>query len=224
LAGPYVLTGSGLQLIAQPRGLKVEVLAVGQRLAAGGANPRNLYDVGLLRWGNADGYFPPVPVDADTQQLALPRGMTTLGYKLGPGAQIRVTETAGLAVPIYDRHPVDFQQSAFLTVNGGQNPLAWDYTVPAGKLLELANLSAQISRTGAASGVGGIYANVQRNGGYILSAVMTGGTQGAYVADRLGGAPLYLVAGETLHAFVFDSDVGGQVFVNIVASGTLFDP
>lgn len=199
MAGPYVLAGSGLQSIATPRGLKVEVLAGGRDLASGQANPRNLFHVGLLRWGNANGYASPVPIDADSQQLFLPPGMTTLGYKLGTGAQIRVTEVLGIPTDLWDRRQVvvNTRLAGYIAPLTASTSVPI-YTVPAGFSLCVLRLSTRLHL--AAAGTAGSFAEsmVQLGSNPLLDALLWATAIGSVVTDEVSADHLVVAAGGVL--------------------------
>lgn len=123
----------------------------------------------------------------------------------------------------WDRNLVAWSRTAFPTITGAQTEaVAWTYTVPAGKKLWLASAKVAIRRNGAASTGGTVYASIRRGGQYIITVNYDVSTTG-YLADRLSGDALWLSAGEVLDAVSASTVTTGQVALDLVASGQLFD-
>lgn len=92
----YNLSGSGIQALSAGVGaLHVTVTQLPVRMGTGRANPRNLFDVGLLRAGDGTGWWTPISIEADTAWIGIPNGATQLGYSLLGGAMVTVTEVIG---------------------------------------------------------------------------------------------------------------------------------
>lgn len=97
----YNLTGTGIQNLSSGVGeLDVTITTLAGVSRNGNANPVNRYDQGLLRLGNAFGFYPALPIDADNMVVPVPSGITRLGYKLLNGAAITVAEVFGVS-PLY---------------------------------------------------------------------------------------------------------------------------
>lgn len=223
MAGPYTLTGSGQQSIATPLGLKVEVLARGNGATVGFAQPPNTFHVGLLRWGNANGFFPPVPIDADTQQLLLPPGMTTLGYQVGPGAQIRVTETKGIPRDLWDRRLADATFYSVIATPGGTSPTSTPvYSVPAGQTLYVSHLGVRTVRQSVASVVSSAENWVDIGGPWLLYCNLMGGSIGSFIEDYIRAGDLFVPGGVTINWHRDNFDTGGQVVMQCQMRGFTF--
>ncbi len=78
--------------MSSPGSLALVVTAKPSLQRNGQANPVNRFDVGLLRLGTAHGYLPSFPVDADSQLIPCPAGITTVGYALFSGTTITLEE------------------------------------------------------------------------------------------------------------------------------------
>lgn len=97
----YNLTGTGIQNLSSGVGeLDVTITALAGASRNGNANPVNRYDQGLLRLGNAFGFYSALPIDADNMVVPVPSGITRLGYKLLNGATVTVAEVFGVS-PLY---------------------------------------------------------------------------------------------------------------------------
>lgn len=123
----------------------------------------------------------------------------------------------------WDRNLAAWSRTAFPTINGVQSEtVAWTYTVPAGKKLWLSSAKTSIRRVTASAAGGNVYASIRRGGLYIINVNYDASTIG-YLADRLSGDALWLSAGEVLDAVSASSVSSGQVAIDLVASGQLFD-
>ena len=80
--------------MSSPGSLAVTVTALRTNYELGEANPANYYHLGLLRLGTAHGYLPAFPIDADTQLIPCPAGVTHVGYVLFGGTTIDLEERA----------------------------------------------------------------------------------------------------------------------------------
>lgn len=90
----YTLTSpTGLQSLSPGTAhLFVQITTLGSLAVFGRANPPNRYDVGLLRIGQDDYFYPAIPVDADQQIIAVPSGATHLAWSLIAGSELIVGE------------------------------------------------------------------------------------------------------------------------------------
>lgn len=89
----YDLSGAGVQALTPATSrLFVEITTTSPLIGTGRATPANRFDVGLLRLGVGDWYFPTIPVDADHQVVEIPSGVTNLGYSMLNGCVIGVDE------------------------------------------------------------------------------------------------------------------------------------
>jgi hypothetical protein len=89
----YDLTGVGVQALTPASSRLFIAIQVAPLTSGNGrANPTNRFDIGLLRLGVDDWYYPPVPVDADQMVLDLPSGVDQLGYSLFQITEIGVDE------------------------------------------------------------------------------------------------------------------------------------
>lgn len=77
----------------------VTVTTLPSRYGQGTANPTNYYDVCLLRFGDAVGYFDAIPIVGGPQWLAVPSGATRCGYAVKGGAVISFAEVIGGTPP-----------------------------------------------------------------------------------------------------------------------------
>lgn len=89
----YDLSGAGVQALTPASArLYVEITTLSAITGSGRATPVNRFDVGLLRMGVGDWYFPTIPVDADHMVVDVPSGVTNLGYAMLNGCAIGVDE------------------------------------------------------------------------------------------------------------------------------------
>lgn len=96
----YSLSGTGVQaLSSNVTAVHVTVTTLPSRYGQGTANPTNYYDVCLLRFGDATGYFDAIPVVGGPQWLAVPSGATRCGYAVKGGAVISLAEVIGGTPP-----------------------------------------------------------------------------------------------------------------------------
>lgn len=96
----YSLSGTGVQaLSANVTAAHVTITTTPSNSRVGTANPANLYDVCLLRFGDATGYFDAVPVVGGPQWLAVPLGATRCAYACKGGAVISFAEVIGGSRP-----------------------------------------------------------------------------------------------------------------------------
>jgi hypothetical protein len=96
----YSLSGTGIQaLSAGVTAVHVDVTTVPTNSRVGTSNPANLYDVAMLRWGDASAFFDALPVVGGPQWIAVPAGATRLGYACKGGAVISVVEIIGGTPP-----------------------------------------------------------------------------------------------------------------------------
>jgi hypothetical protein len=96
----YTLSGSGVQaLSSNVTALHITISTLPASAGPGSANPVNYYDVGVLRFGDATGYFDAVPVVGGPQWASVPVGVTRVGYALQPGAMVSVAEVLGGTPP-----------------------------------------------------------------------------------------------------------------------------
>lgn len=92
----YTLSGTGTQtLTAGTTQVYVAVTVVPSSSGIGRANPTSRYDIGLLRFGNASGWWAPVAINGGPQWIGLPFGCDRLGYAVFTGGTITVTEASG---------------------------------------------------------------------------------------------------------------------------------
>jgi hypothetical protein len=96
----YVLSGTGIQALSSGVAQLSAVITTRSAPARdGNANPVNRFDQALFRFGNANGYRPSIPVDADTQLIDVPTGTTSLGYHVFHAGVVTVTEIFGAVGP-----------------------------------------------------------------------------------------------------------------------------
>lgn len=89
----YDLAGVGVQALTPATARLFVAITVSPIVSGTGrANPVNRFDIGLLRLGVGDWYFPARPIDADQMVLDLPSGVDNLGYSLFQIAEIGVDE------------------------------------------------------------------------------------------------------------------------------------
>lgn len=92
----YTLSGSGVQaLSAGTTAMYLAITTLPAGLPSGRANPTNHFDVGLVRFGDATGFFAPVPVLGGPQWIGVPVGTTRMGYAMLNGAVVTATEAIG---------------------------------------------------------------------------------------------------------------------------------
>lgn len=89
----YTLTGTGVQVLTGgTTRLFITVIAYPPKYGFGRANPENLYDIGQLRLGITDFYYPVQSIDAVQMVMDVPPDVTELGYSLFGPASITVAE------------------------------------------------------------------------------------------------------------------------------------
>jgi hypothetical protein len=95
----FSISGSGTHAIAAGTGfLSIDITTFWPNSKTGRANPTNYFDIGLLRFGNSNGYGPAFAIDGDLQIVPVPSWATTLGYAMIGTSVATVTEVAGQAV------------------------------------------------------------------------------------------------------------------------------
>jgi hypothetical protein len=96
----YSLSGAGVQaLSAGVTAVHVTITTLPIAPSGGSANPTNYYHVGMLRFGDAVGYFDAIPIVGGPQWLAVPSGTTRCGYSLSGGSVISLVEVIGGTPP-----------------------------------------------------------------------------------------------------------------------------
>lgn len=149
--------------------------------------------------------------------------MTTLGYKLGPGAQIRVTETLGVVESFWDRRiaNVDLWSQATL-IGGGTQPKTTVYTVPTGQSLYVAKMGVRTVREGAATSVNFVDNYLQVAGSIIVVRAYGVGAALPLVLQDDINAPLFLAGGTVIEWLANNGDAGGQVRAMYFVHGFTF--
>lgn len=229
MAGPYTLSGSGIQTIATPAALIVTVTTAGFKQTQGRANPPNIYNVGLLTPGDAQGWYPAVGIGVSPQKIPLPAGCTQLGYAMIAGSVVQVAEVApppalNSSLNPWDRSPTPWGQSSTVFAAGGTaSTVAWSYTVPAGKILRLVRAHVSIDRFVVATAQGSIQAYLTIAGVIGPRLDYWGNTLGQHVQDDLDGGPYDLPAGTVVTGTYANGDTGGNAAVFVNAEGYLFN-
>lgn len=96
----YSLTGTGIQaLSANVTAVHLDITTTWPRSGTGRANPAALYDVGLLRFGDATGFFVPIPISGGPQWVAVPNGTTRVGYVVFGTGVVSLVEVIGGTPP-----------------------------------------------------------------------------------------------------------------------------
>lgn len=230
MPGPYALAGKGIQAIGSPAALVVTVTNFGNRSSEGSANPANFRNVGMVRPGDADGWYDPIGIHGSPQKIALPAGCTQLGYSMIAGSTVSVAEVPAppalnSSLNPWDRAPIDVEVGGQSFLNGGQSDTVLiTYTVPGGKLLWLADLVLTIKRRAAASANSVAYAYLNLGVNNLGGVEVVSNTIGASDYWSLAGAPLILPAGRVVSVHGGNLDTGGQVEVWASLVGFTFNP
>jgi len=96
----YTLSGSGVHaLSANVTALHVTITTLPDEPGEGTANPTDYYDIALVRFGDAVGFFASVPIVGGPQWLAVPNGCTRIGYSCEDVVVLSVAEVIGGTPP-----------------------------------------------------------------------------------------------------------------------------
>jgi len=226
MAGPYSVSGTGTQTIAQPSALVVATVGRIATSRSGRANPPNWYDVALLTPGDTNGWYTPVAVTGDPFVMLLPPGCNRLGYAVLGATSLTLTE---VPAPNYqkqpwDRNPALFSQGGPTFVNGATAlTTLFSYTVPTGRIARVVRLRAQIVRQITPTSASYVQANLRINTATVSAAVLPAQAENIQAWDDLGGGPLDLPAGSVIDGQYVNNDTGGQVLISLIANGYLFD-
>jgi len=228
VAGPYALSGSGIQSIAQPSALVVTVTTTPILSRNGRANPPNLYDIALLTPGDDSSWYSSVPVNVSPMHLVLPAGCTRLGFSCLFGATLSVAE---LQVPFpnwqkspWDRNPVPFNIGGGLEVYASAAAtVEWTYTVPANTLLLLTNWTMQVVNRQVASAMDFLFIYGTINGGIIGNVTLAKTGKGEFELNQLVGAGLILPTGTQLQGAHQLFGFTGDALIYNNAIGYTFD-
>jgi hypothetical protein len=191
-------------------------------------HPRELYELGQLVLGNADGYLPAMRLHHEAQLFyPVADGMTVLGYDLVSGMTATVTELVGGNAL---KQPIDRGATALLSstqFNGTGPTLSanlYTYTVPTGKWLLLEYAKIRMRRT--------VVATTQGANSPLLALAISGGTQavinlpGNLFGDEresIIASPIYLPAGTVVSSDYTNGDTGGTVNYRVSIAGLVFD-
>lgn len=229
LGALHTVNASSSIVVADPAGLKIRVRSVPATVSTRLGPPLQYFDLGALALGNVDGYQWRAPLRYAAQlEYPVPRGMTSLAVELAAGAAVDVTELnepAPVLSEPWQRNPVAVSRSWYGAINP-QTPLttAFTYTIPAGRMLCLAKMTAWMHRWQAPSSQGTPQVMCWIGGiDNVCIAGLTSGVSGATVVDELSGGPIYLPAGGSVGASVFSNDTGGMVYARASFAGFLFD-
>jgi hypothetical protein len=228
LAGPYSLSGNGIQAIGQPASLTVSVTTFPLTSTKGAGNPPNYYHVALLTPGDAAGWYSPIPVVENPQRIPLPPGCTQLGYACINGAQLSVSEVAA-TVPNWQKQPWDRNSlTKLLAFTGGVaggtvQTTAFTYTVPANRLFLASKASCELTRSSGPTMVGAVAALITWQNITLSWAVLQNTALGPQNADDLHGGNFLAHAGEVLTGTYQNGDTGGFVWTQLVLAGIEFD-
>lgn len=88
------ISGSGTIAVQGLLGAKIDVTTLPSSLGREGSSPEELFDVGFMTWGTADGYPQSFRIEHDPT-LSLPArasAFTVLAYDLHPGVVVTITE------------------------------------------------------------------------------------------------------------------------------------
>lgn len=100
----YTISGSGNRsLTSGTVALYVSVTSPVPKTGNGGAFPTDLFGNGVLRPGDATGYWEPFPIIGGPQWMPLPRGTLRVGYSIPDGGTVQLDEVFGsspLAFPL----------------------------------------------------------------------------------------------------------------------------
>lgn len=228
MAGPYALSGSGIQTIAQPASLIVSVTAQPLPGRNGKANPVNLYDVALLTPGNPSGWYAAIPVSENPMVIPLPAGCTRLGYACLYGSQLSVAEVAptlaNSSLEPWDRNPTFWSNEAVSQVGSPVGlTVMWTYTVPAGRKLWVSILQCELSRQTSFTQAGGANCYIRVNSARIIEAYDYGGNAASVFQSIGPGSVLVLPAGSIIDGVMNVADSGGSLIVRTGAAGFTFD-
>jgi hypothetical protein len=149
--------------------------------------------------------------------------MTTLGYRLGPGAQIRVTETTGILDSLYDRKIADVHLTSMGSMVGGTAlTTVIDYTVPAGQTLAIESFSLHLTRSAAPSSVNYVQLYAMIGTLHLIEALLVSGTVGASDRDSIQGQFVYVPAATRLLVQQANGDTGGSCYSRAMMRGFTF--
>jgi hypothetical protein len=216
--------------IANPVGLSVHLAGIPNYVPRDIGSPAEYHRLARLNLGNSLGYKPHLQL-VTTPQLIYPLEpeYTLLSVNMTAGVTVTIDEIASSTTLIpkaapYDRNPADWTRALSGSFIGPTSPTSpWSYTVPAGRKLWLSTATVQISRIIAASAIGGASASMARNGVNLVNVENWSNTPGVWQQNSVIGAPLVLVAGETLSAQYSNPDTGGYIHASCNATGFLFD-
>jgi len=228
MAGPYSLSGSGTQTLAQPGALLVTITAFPTQGRNGRGTPTNYFDVAILTPGDANGWYDVIPVKLTPQVIPLQPGMTRLGYTCLQGATLNVQElnptVPNNQLQPWDRNPQVHTLNAFNNTNGGDaDTAAVSYVVPSGKLYWVSHLEVSVTRRIAPTTRNNIQAYWVVDGFTAIMNFFVSDTVDQFMTDGLRGGVLIIEPGGSLQGRYSNADSGGQAWVEHLATGFLFD-
>lgn len=92
----FTISGTGsAPLLSTTTALHLDVTTVDPNSGQGAANPTSRYAVGLIRFGDGVGYWPPLSIFGGPEWIAVPNGTTTLAYAIFGTGVVTVTEVSG---------------------------------------------------------------------------------------------------------------------------------
>lgn len=224
----YTLTGSGIQaLSAGTTRVQFSVAADSGTMRIGRANPRNLAQQGLIRFGDATGWYRSEPLDGDLVWLDCPHGTTRMGYSMIDGASYTATEdfTRLSSVDMADRNPIPMRLgSDIFSPSTGGTVQDWSYIVPANRLF-----MAQHARAGpwvlTTWTTGLAVAWVGTSIGYHLAEGRAPpGSPVGWSTQQADGLQLVLRAGDGVSGYHFlDATVSSGIIFTHAVIGVEFD-
>lgn len=126
----YSLSGSGIQtLTANTTALHIDVTTVPGEAGTGRSNPTAHYDIGLIRFGDATGFWAPIPIVGGPQWQGVPIGTTRIGYAFLHGATADISEVIGGDSPFSGKTGATGAAGGTATNTNSQSFLTGDVTM-----------------------------------------------------------------------------------------------
>lgn len=226
MAGPYALSGTGIQNIVTCVWLQVTVTAINPNSRNGRAFPTYRFDQAFITPGNANGYYNAIPVSESPMLIPVTPDVDRFGFACLGGAQLSVTE---LGVPTkaespWDRNPLPKLLAYEAQVPGGTvNAQRFHYAVPANRLALVTRAMCQITRMAAPTSPSSIIAYMTTTYGDISSVNMFGGAVDDVQQDSVGGYAFLLLSGDYINGYAGNSDNGGNAYISMLLAAIEFD-
>lgn len=229
MAGPYVLSGVGVQSVTPGAILLTTFTGPSSTVTTGHANPPNYYHVGLLTPGDGNGWYEAIPITHTPGHIVMPPGADRVGFSIDGVSSVTLSEViptpANWQKQPWDRNPqnVAMWNGAGVPANT-PNSSAWSYTVPANRRFRW--VVGEVQTFNYAPGPAAntyAYTRITLNGTIVLMAWLPQDATAPAIAT-LGGGPFDLQPGDVLSADWLNQNSATLTVCSASAAGYLFDP